>query len=258
MTTGTIARPTITKTLERVTFKGADDSGLVEAVFSTLNVKDKDGDVTLPGAMGRGEAVAISAYGHRSWDGVPPVGTGTIHEEGDEVILRGAYFMHIPAAAADYQTVKAMSEAGLQEWSYSLRNVSSHRGELAGEPVNFIDAVTVNEVSPVLVGAGVNTRTLAMKDGVAGLRFSEHILAVMAEVDELTKRATDVLALRSAKGKSFAPVSAAAIDQLVEAVNRLKGLTPPPADNDHHEDPIVEEALGQYVRFLAITNGATS
>ena len=45
-----------------VTFK-ADSEGVVQAVFSTLNVIDKDGDVTMPGAFSE-ERVNIAAWGH--------------------------------------------------------------------------------------------------------------------------------------------------------------------------------------------------
>jgi hypothetical protein len=46
--------------------------GLVEAVFSTFNVIDSDGDVTLPGAFEEGAPARVSAYGHTSWDGKLP------------------------------------------------------------------------------------------------------------------------------------------------------------------------------------------
>ena len=52
--------------------------GLVEAVFSTFNVKDKQGDLTLPGAFEPDAEVMIGAYGHRTWFGEPPVGKGVI------------------------------------------------------------------------------------------------------------------------------------------------------------------------------------
>ena len=46
------------KTLSSVTVKAAD-KGEVSAVFSTFNVIDKDGDLTLPGAIKDGTEVVV-------------------------------------------------------------------------------------------------------------------------------------------------------------------------------------------------------
>ena len=242
------------KALTRVEIKDAD-RGEITAVFSTLDVKDKDGDVTLKGAFTDGAPVVISAYGHKSWDGALPPGKGRIRELATEAVMEGRFFMDTPHGNATFVTVKELSEEdALQEWSYSLDQVKSHRGAFNGEQVRFIDKVSVKEVSPVLVGAGVNTRTLETKDG---LKFSEHAESVLADVDELVARATEVMALRAQKGKGIAPESADLLTALTADLDRLKelledpGNPPPPSDNTANDALVAE-----FLRFVATSQGA--
>lgn len=152
------------KTLARVEVKDAA-LGQVEAVFATLDVIDKDGDVTLKGAFKNGTPVRISAFGHKSWEGALPVGKGTIQEVGNEVVLKGQFFMNTTGGKDTFEVVKAMSEAdgpGM-EWSYGFDVKDSEPGELDGQKVRYLKAMDIHEVSPVMLGAGVNTRTTGMK-----------------------------------------------------------------------------------------------
>lgn len=150
----------MTTKVKAMTTKSAD-AGRVTAVFSTFGVIDSDGDVLLPGAFTDGAPVVISAYGHQSHYGALPIGKGTIRTTSTEAILEGRFFLDTAAGRDTFQVVKELAELG--EWSYSLHDVKSHRGELNGQVANFIESVRVKEVSPVLLGASVGTRTLAAK-----------------------------------------------------------------------------------------------
>ena len=152
------------KTLRGVEIKSAD-KGTVSAVFSVLNVKDHDGDVTLPGAFRDHPPVPISSYGHGSTlRGELPVGTAKIREEGDQVILDGQFFMDTPEGKSAFTTVKNLHQAGLGEWSYGYTPKDYNFGEWTdGSTVRFLKQLGVHEVSPVLQGAGIGTRTLAAK-----------------------------------------------------------------------------------------------
>lgn len=146
-----------------VTIKDAD-KGELEAVFSKFNVIDLDGDVTLPGAFTEGASVVISAYGHTSHGGALPVGKGTIHEVDDEAIVRAKFFLKTSHGRDTWETVKELSADDLQEWSYSLDDVVAKSGVVDGQKVQIIEKVgLVKEVSPVLQGAGIGTRTLSTK-----------------------------------------------------------------------------------------------
>lgn len=135
--------------------------GTVSAVFSTFNVIDSDGDVTMPDAFTDGAEVAISAYGHTSWGGALPAGKGVIRTTKSEAILEGQFFMDTQHGKDTFAVVKAMGVR--QQWSYGFDIIDAAPGQFDGKDVQFLQKLAVHEVSPVLVGAGVNTRTLAAK-----------------------------------------------------------------------------------------------
>lgn len=329
------------KTITSVRVKDADQ-GLVEVVFASHLIDrdqlknapaeaiDKDGDVTLKGAFTGGQAVVISAYGHGSWEGKLPLGKGTIREDGDLAIMDGQFFMDTTHGRDAFLTVKALSEDGLQEWSYSLHDVKASRAMVAGRNVRVLEQVAlVKEVSPVLMGAGVDTRTLATKqrkqldtsirsllrtaarerwphvdwcyveaydidEGFAvfalysydtgaetlvqvdftrtdtavtlgdtevevvetevylpksadRLPFSEHAAAVVAAVDALTARASEVVALRAEKGKQISTASADQLRQLASRVEAVKALTSTPTP----DNPTSDAARGEFLRYVA-------
>lgn len=143
-------------------FEIKDESkGEVEAVFATLNVKDKDDDVTFPGAFTNGQEVVISSYNHKSWEGALPVGKGVISEIGDKVVMKGQFFMGTTAGRETFEVVKQLGQR--QEWSYGFNVDDSERGEFKGESVRMLKKMTVFEVSPVMRGAGVGTGTTYAK-----------------------------------------------------------------------------------------------
>ena len=247
----------------RVTIKNVDE-GVVEAVFATLDVIDSDGDVILKGAIESGAKVTMSAYGHKSWEGALPVGIGTITEVGGEAIVTAQFFMDTPHGRDTFATVKNLAAEGLGEWSFSLRDIESERGEVGGKSANIISAVKVHEVSPVLLGAGVDTRTLITK----GAKFSEHADAVLTDVDALIERAEEVVTLRAAKGKTIGDESAALLTKVSDALVRLKTLLDEPATdavddgadiNPSDDDTAAIEAFAnEAARFVAISQGVTS
>lgn len=148
------------KPLSRFEIKSAD-KGEVSAVFATFNVLDKDGDVTLPGAFEDGAEVVISAYQHQTWGGALPVGKGLIRTTAKEARLEGQFFMDTTAGRDTFNVVKAMGPR--QEWSYGYDILDAELGTFEGKSAQFLKKLKSHEVSPVLVGAGVNTRTLAVK-----------------------------------------------------------------------------------------------
>ena len=210
-----------TKTLRGVEIKDAA-AGEVTAVFATLGVVDHDGDVTRPGAFTDGAKVAISAYGHASWSGALPAGKGTIHVRGDQAVLDGTFFLSTQHGRDTFETVKALAEDGLGEWSYGFDIDKSVFGEHEGKSVRFLDRLTVHEVSPVLLGAGINTRTLAAKG--RNQTFAEEGDAVLAAVASFGERAADVLAMRLSKGKALGADSRALLAKVRAELARLDGL----------------------------------
>lgn len=241
------------KSLSRIEVKDAD-KGEIVAVFATLNVIDSDGDVTLKGAFENGAKVRISAYGHKSWEGALPVGKGVIKEVGNEAIFEGRVFLDTAAGRDTFTVIKELGEDGLQEFSYGYDPVEYSFGEHEGQDVRFLSKLKVHEVSPVLLGAGVGTRLLTAK---SGMKFSEHTESVLADVDELVARATDVVALRAEKGKAIAEPSAEALTRLDGSLKRLADLLKPAPDRT--PTPTVEWAAAlDLLAASASLRGATT
>jgi hypothetical protein len=230
------------KAVQATGVKFDEAKGTVEAVIATLGVIDKDGDVTLPGFFGEQE-VAV-AWAH---DRSQLIGKGRIYEDGDEAKFDGAFFMDTIEGREKFLTTKAMG--GLQEWSYGfrLKEGGYSFGEQDSRQVRFLQphpsegtpGVDVDEVSPVLVGAGEGTRTLAMKSD--GLRFVDQAEQVAVAAELLAARADQIKTLRAADGKEL---GAEAVARLLEVKTRLEQVaemfgtmadTPPPAD-DHTAD----------------------
>jgi HK97 family phage prohead protease len=235
------------KSLSRVEVKDAD-KGEITGVFSTLNVIDSDGDVTLKGAFEDGAKVRISAYGHKSWEGALPVGKATIKEVGNEAIFDGRIFLDTQAGRDTFTVIKELGADGLQEFSYGYDPLEYSYGEYEGRDVRFLSKLKVHEVSPVLLGAGVGTRLLTAKSG--GMKFSEHFTAVLADVDALLERATDVVALRAEKGKAISDTSAEGLTQLHASLKRLTDLMAAPTSES------TDELGREYARFVALSQGA--
>lgn len=139
------------------------DKGMVTAVFSTMGVRDHDGDVTNADAFTDGAPVVISAYGHSSWGDELPVGKGVIRIKGKKAVLDGQFFMNTTAGRDTFETVKELAADGLGEWSYGFDINKYSFGEEKDQPVRYLESVTVHEVSPVLLGAGIGTGTLSTK-----------------------------------------------------------------------------------------------
>src|SRR5690606_16991362 len=104
---------------------------------------------------------------HSIWDGAMPVGMGTIHVEGNEAILKGRFFLDTTAGRDTFAVVKALGEA--QEWSYGFSVLESEKDTKDGKPIRVLKDLDVFEVSPVFVGAGVNTRTRSAKSADEGV-----------------------------------------------------------------------------------------
>lgn len=137
-----------------------DKAGTFTAIFSRFGVVDTQGDLTLPGAFGE-QRVIISAYGHGSWNGALPVGKGRIFESDIGGIVEGQFFLDTQAGAETYKTIKNVGD--LQEWSYALPEIDYEMREQDGQRIRVIKRVKVNEVSPVLLGAGIGTQLLDIK-----------------------------------------------------------------------------------------------
>ncbi len=153
-----------------VELKAAADGeykGEFRAVIATFGVIDKDGDVTEPDAFTDGEQVVVSQYAHSAFRGAMPAGTATIRVTAKAAIAEGRFFMDTSHGRDAFVTVKQLHDAGMGEWSYGYDVIESETGEINGQSVRFLKKVKAWEVSPVMIGAGMDTRTLVAKAGDA-------------------------------------------------------------------------------------------
>lgn len=184
------------------------DQGVIQAVFSTFNVKDHDGDVTLPGAFQDGAEVRISQFNHSSWDGALPIGKGVIHSTDTNAVLDGQFFMGMQAARDTVTAIKGLGT--LAEYSYGYDVLKGSKGMHEDEPVQFLESLKVHEVSPVLLGAGIGTHTVAVKD-----------LQVLSD-DELAEEAERAFKALTDRGIAIPDVLATAVRQADAAEAELK------------------------------------
>lgn len=241
-----------------------DGRGKVKVVFATLDVVDKDRDVIMPGSIESGERVRISAFGHSSWDDRLPVGKGVIYEQGNEAIFEGEFFLATTHGRDTYETVKAMED--LQEWSWGFDVLKSEDAVRDDRSVRLIKEVKVYEVSPVLLGAGVNTRTLGIKSNAGGLQLKEHATSALDGVRSLVDRLQEIAGLREAKGKNLSESSAGIVEETlselertIEVLRELKSRaqTGEEAPQDVSTDELVSEAarFQKHLAFLRETQG---
>ncbi len=191
--------------------------GTFVARIATLNVIDKDGDITKAGAFKKGQEVLISAYQHGSWMGSLPVGKAVIKVDGDDVLAVGEFNLNTAAGTEHYEAVKF--SAGLQEWSYGFRVDEAGEDTIDGSKIRVLKKLTVFEISPVLLGAGVDTGTLAIKSLAT---YSDQAETVLAAVTELVARSKSLADLRRKEGREL---SAKNRERLMKLLTTLSGLS---------------------------------
>jgi hypothetical protein len=135
-------------------------------------VVDHDGDVTRPGAFTDGQEVVIEGWNHDY--GLPP-GKGVIHSNEREAWVEGQFFLDTTSGKDHYRTLKNL--AGLEEWSYTFEVEQGQRGEFNGEDVYYLEKMDVWGVAPVTRGAGIGTRTVALKSADGTPLFSDEEIA---------------------------------------------------------------------------------
>lgn len=143
------------KTFQSIIEFKADDEhkGAFQAIFSTFNKIDHQGDVTLPGAFAENEKVRIAYWGHR-WQDLP-VGRGVIHQDKMKAWVDGELFLTTEGGRETYETLKGLDD--LAEFSYGFDVEEAEMGEFEGQKVQILKKIKVYEISPVLLGAGIGT-----------------------------------------------------------------------------------------------------
>lgn len=215
------------------------ESGSVSAVIAQFGVIDHDGDIVEPTAFKSGQEVAM-AWSH-DWSEL--VGKGMITVTATEAIFNGSFFMDTQAGMEAYKTVKAMGD--LQEWSWGFHTVKSTWEQREEQMIRHLVETDVYEVSPVLKGAGIGTRTLAIKGKTS---LEAQIKDAHEVVDSLGARLHALKELRQTDGGR--EISQERREEVKALVKGLRDTA------DELEKSIVQEApksevLKEYAKFQA-------
>jgi Caudovirus prohead serine protease len=226
---------------------GEGEPGEVRALFATMNVIDHDFDITVPGAFRNGEQVRIASYGHKLAE--LPVGRGAIFADDEHAIMKGRFFLDTTAGKDTYTTVKEMAD--LQEWSYEYDILDSEPGTQNGVPVQFLKSLKVHGVTPVYLGAGIDTQTLDIKS------FLDHGEDVAKVVADYVERAKNRAAVRAKEGRTLSTLNRNRLSALVESlasvatdIQQLLDDTDPDREKDS-----LARLRNQFLRTLGALNG---
>jgi len=233
--------------------KLSEEKGSFRATIATLNVKDKDGDVTLPGFFGEQKNIPV-LIGH-DW-GMVPIGKGTISEEKDLAVLDAKLNLEDPQARAAYEWLKFDFENGepAQEFSYGfhLRGDGWKPGEFQGDDVRFLQptedgkpGAKVHEASLVLGGAGEGTGTQTIKES-GKLKFAEHLERTLAALSEFSERAKSLADLRAKEDRTLSDANLEKIGELRDGLAAiLEGAIAPEPELDLPSEEQFELLMAQ-------------
>lgn len=135
--------------------------GMATFVIATLNKIDSDGDIVLPGAIGRQTVPILPAH---IWSHVP-LGKAETYETGDKVLATAIFNMEVQAAREWHSALVFDLEhpPAKQEFSWGYQPTITTPSRLRGRNVRFLNEVQLHEISPVLQGASVGTHTVSAK-----------------------------------------------------------------------------------------------
>ena len=205
--------------------KELTDEGVGLARIATLNVVDSDGDITLPGAFGEQLVKVLPSH---DWMALP-LGKARIFEKGDEVLAEFKINLETSSGKDWHSALKfdLADGKGLIEWSYGFTIVESDSETRDGDRVRILKKLNVHEVSPVMLGAGVNTGTVAIKGdgGKSGLSLLDQIKAALSDVEAVNERLVEVIKLRGKDGRSLGDDSTLSARDLESALDRAKVLS---------------------------------
>lgn len=177
-----------------------DQPGYLEAVISTFDVIDSDGDVVLASAFTPGQEVPL-VWSH-NWD--MPIGKGVIAIEGDRALFKGQLWLDTFDGEQAYRKIK--NAGSLQEYSWGFRILDADYAERDGRQVRIIKGTEMFEASPTLVGANRDTHTRAIKS----------LSSFEAEADLLG----EALAAYNQRAKARAEMRQAKDGRVLSAANR--------------------------------------
>jgi HK97 family phage prohead protease len=227
-----------------------ENEGRLKAAFSVFDEIDSDGDIVRASAFTDGQAVPL-VWAH---DWTKPVGKGVIRVTQKHAEFDGAFFTDTAAGMDAYRTVKAMGE--LQEFSWGFQILQSGKTRHGDKDAREITKATVFEVSPVLVGANRNTRTLAIKG--MGRSWDDQDETLTFELDDYIARARSMITLYAKEGRQISTARRASLEAMLtsfeEHTAALRALLEETAPRERDADGKAEKAAASalFAEYLAL------
>lgn len=201
--------------------KALDEEGRGVAVIATLGVVDHDNDVTLPGAFGEQIVPMVPAHDWRQ----APIGKAVVREVENEAIAEFVINRKTSLGQDWYEALRFdfTNPPPKQQYSYgfTIRDKGFRLGEQDGKQVRFLTSLEVHEISPVLLGAGINTRTLALKEHEPKWTVADHIEHALFAVDSLIERLEFIHQFRADEGREISKSRQRALYAMKEKLARL-------------------------------------
>lgn len=206
--------------------KDLNEKGEGRAVIATLNVVDLDHDVTMPGAFGEQVVQMVPAH---DWQEAP-IGKALLREVKNEVVSEFKLNLNTTAGRDWYEALKFDLEhpPTKQQYSYGFSIIESSDGNFEGQRVRFLKKLKVHEISPVMLGAGIGTRTLALKDARGqedlGLKMAEQLARSIEYLENTVGRLEEIRDMRAQAGRKLSRDRLEDIVRLKDLLNRVGEL----------------------------------
>jgi hypothetical protein len=217
--------------IKGMTIEKMDEAGSGRARIAQLSAIDSDGDTYAPGAFswkqGGGQWVnMIPAHDRRAM----PFGKAWLHEDGDWCVADLYLNLETQAGKDWHATLKFDLAKGLpvQEWSYGYQVLDAVQEQRDGKYVQILKKLDVDEISPVLRGAGVGTGTLSMKSAELKAAKFAPLIGNLAE-------------MAAAIGDDPASVSATGLKQLCEIHGAIGLVLQKAAEGPEEADALIAE-----------------
>lgn len=216
-----------------------DEAGKGVARIAQLSAVDSDGDTYAKGAFswkkGGGQWVQmIPAHDRKAM----PFGKAWVYEDGDFAYAAFQLNLNTQAGKEWHEALKFDLATGspVQEWSYGYNALDAAKETRGINQVRVLKQLDVDEISPVIRGAGTGTGTVTIKSATLKDQAFDGLIANLGELG--TALAADPGAL-----------SATGLKQLSEIHAALGKALAPGSDNS--EPVAADTLLGEYLQIVS-------
>ncbi|GAM04818.1 HK97 family phage prohead protease [Novosphingobium sp. MBES04] len=182
--------------VKSLTIEKMDEAGTGRARIAQLSAVDSDGDTYAPGAFSWGQGGGqwcqiLPAHNRKAM----PLGKAWIYEENDWAVADLHLNLNTQAGKDWHETLKFDLAKGnpVQEWSYGYDVLDADYQQREGRHVQVLKKLGVDEISPVIRGAGVGTGTLSIKSAELKAANFAPLIANLAEMAEAIGEDTSLL-----------------------------------------------------------------